>query len=226
MARPAPRDASRAPRTVRTAAARGGAPARTRELRARGQQTLRNLLDAGVQVFDRRGYHAARVDDIVKLARTSHGTFYLYFSNKEDLFRALAEEVATEMQELAESLGPIGPDDDGHRELRDWIERFAGLYERYGSVIRAWTEAEIGSDDFGRLGTDVLAGFARALTDRIRASGAPGLQPEIAALALVAMLERFNYYVLSEQVAVERRRMVDTLARVTHAALFAPAVSR
>src|SRR5262245_1372433 len=85
---------------------RSGAPAQTRELRARGRETMRKLLDAGVEVFAARGYHAARVDDIVKLAETSHGTFYLYFSNKEDLFRALTEEVAAEMQTLAESLGP------------------------------------------------------------------------------------------------------------------------
>src|SRR5262245_44453372 len=81
-----------------------GEPAQGRELRARGRRTLRRLLDAGVKVFADRGYHAARVDDIVKLAKTSHGTFYLYFSNKEDLFRALVGEVAEEMERLAETL--------------------------------------------------------------------------------------------------------------------------
>ena len=70
---------------------------------------MRQLLDAGAEVFAAKGYHAARVDDIVKLAETSHGTFYLYFSNKEELFRALAAEVADEMQALAESLGPLEP---------------------------------------------------------------------------------------------------------------------
>jgi AcrR family transcriptional regulator len=38
---------------------------------------MQRLLDAGVEVFAARGYHAARVDDIVKVAETSHGTFYL-----------------------------------------------------------------------------------------------------------------------------------------------------
>jgi AcrR family transcriptional regulator len=198
----------------------GGAPAQTRELRARGQQTLRKLLDAGIEVFETRGYHAARVDDIVKLARTSHGTFYLYFANKEDLFRALMAEVADEMQVLAEDLGPLTSGPNGRAELQAWIGRFADLYEHYGAVIRAWTEAEIGSHELGRAGTDVLTRFTRVLTDRIAAASPPGLDPVIAALSIVAMLERLNYYVLSRHVRIGRAQMVETLARVTHAGLF------
>ena len=63
-------------------------------MRAQGRKTMRRLLDAGMRVFADRGFHAARVDDIVRAARTSHGTFYLYFTNKEDLLRALANESA------------------------------------------------------------------------------------------------------------------------------------
>jgi AcrR family transcriptional regulator len=196
----------------------GGAPTRTRELRARGQRTMRRLLDAGAEVFAARGYHASRVDDIVKAARTSHGTFYLYFSNKEDLFRALASEVADEMQALAESLGP---DVDDAATLRVWIERFVDLYEHYGAVIRAWTEAEIGRSEFGRLGDGVLTNFTRVVAERIRASSPPGVDASIAALALVALLERFNYYVLSAQVDVPRDEMLSTLTRVVHATLSA-----
>src|SRR5690349_21936859 len=82
--------------------ARGGVPAQERELRAQGRKTMRKLLEAGIKVFGRRGYHAARVDDIVKEARTSHGTFYLYFSNKEDLFRALLHDVARSEEHTSE----------------------------------------------------------------------------------------------------------------------------
>src|SRR5438094_8651889 len=102
----------------RKLSARGGVPAQERELRAQGKKTMRKLLDASMVVFEKRGYHAARVDDIVKVARTSHGTFYLYFANKEDLFRALLADVAEEVRALSETLGPIGPDENGYRELR------------------------------------------------------------------------------------------------------------
>src|SRR5256884_4276727 len=153
-----------------------GTPAQGRELRARGRRTMRKLLDAGVEIFAQRGFHAARVDDIVKLAKTWHGTFYLYFSNKEELFRALAQEVAGEMISLADSLPPIDPGPEGRAELRAWLARFVEGYEHYGPVIRAWTEAEIGGSEVGGpraggLTPDSPVGRSHSLRSPISATG-------------------------------------------------------
>jgi AcrR family transcriptional regulator len=191
-------------------------------LRARGQATLRKLLDAGIEVFAQRGYHAARVDDIVKLARTSHGTFYLYFANKEDLFGALTAEVATAIQELAEELPPLTAGPDGRALLRDWALRFSELYDRYGPVIVAWTEAEIGDSSFGRQGDDLIAQLTGVLIARIRVVAPTGIDATVAALALVAMIERLHYYAMTRQVRLVHDAMIDTLASVTHAAICGP----
>jgi len=194
-------------------------PAQGRALRARGRRTLERLLDAGARVFAERGYHAARVDDIVKAARTSHGTFYLYFASKEDLFRALALDVADGMLELARDLPPLTPDGTGLSSLRDWVDRFARLYERSGPVIRTWTEAEIVDTEFGRIGGDLARQFTEELTHRVRDARA-AIDADVAALALVAMIERANYYVTAKQIQVGRAEMVDTLAVVMHASLY------
>src|SRR5262245_5035160 len=58
--------------------------------RARGEKTRLRLLDAGAAVLPQRGYHDARVDDIVAAAGLSHGTFYRYFANKDEFLRGLA----------------------------------------------------------------------------------------------------------------------------------------
>jgi AcrR family transcriptional regulator len=214
--RPRPRKAA-----AKAPAPRRGAPAQERELRAQGRKTMRKLLDAGMVVFERRGYHAARVDDIVKVAKTSHGTFYLYFANKEDLFRALLADVAHDLSALSDSLGPIGPGPDGFAELRAWLGRFMDLYAHHGPVIRAWTEAEIDDSDIGKLGDSVLTGFTRTLMARIRANAeAAHLNAQIAALALVAMIERFNYYLYSRRIELDREEVLDTLARVIHVGIF------
>jgi AcrR family transcriptional regulator len=201
-------------------AARRRAIGEPRELRARGRNTKRRLLDAGATVLSAKGYHATRVDDVVKLAETSHGTFYLYFPNKEELFRALAGEVAEDMQTLALALEPLRAGATGRARLQSWIAQFVELYRRHGPVIRAWTEAEIGGSEFGRLGTDLLTQFTGVIVGRISEVAPPDLDPAIASLVLVAMLERLNYYALTNQVKVEPDAIAETLARVTHASLF------
>ncbi len=194
-------------------------PVQGRELRARGRRTLSRLLDAGATVFASRGFHAARVDDIVKAARTSHGTFYLYFTSKDDLFRVLAEDVAAAMVELARELPALTPDRDGYEALAAWLFRFTDLYQRYGALIRTWTEAEIVDSDLAQVGGDLISQFALELATRLRAS-APDLDARVGALALVAMIERANYYLEAHQIRVDRDELVTTLAAVTHAGLF------
>ncbi len=193
-----------------------------RELRSRGRRTRGRLLAAGAEVFAERGYHAARVDDVVKLAETSHGTFYLYFANKEELFHALAEDVADQLAALAETLPPLTPGPEGIATLTAWMAEFQAMYRSSGPIIQAWTEAEIVATDVGKLATTVWATFTRALIDRIRASEVNDVDPAVAALAFVAMIERANYYVRTGQVSVAGDAVVDSLARVTHAGLFAP----
>jgi AcrR family transcriptional regulator len=57
-------------------------------------QRRTTLLHAALNEFFNKGFTAARMEDIAKHAGLSKGTLYLYFSNKEALFKALIEEVA------------------------------------------------------------------------------------------------------------------------------------
>jgi AcrR family transcriptional regulator len=47
------------------------------------------ILSAALEVFGEHGLAAARLDDIAKRAGLSKGTIYLYFPNKEELFREM-----------------------------------------------------------------------------------------------------------------------------------------
>ena len=174
------------------------------------------MLDAGARVFADRGYHAARVDDIVKAAEVSHGTFYLYFSSKQDLFRAIAEDIASDMVALARELPALDRDEEG--AFRAWLEQFHDLYERHGKFLRTWTEAEVVDSELGRTASDLVTEFSRQLATRVRAA-APDLDAGTAAFALVSMIERTTYYVQSRQLAVSAADTLDVLAAVTEAAV-------
>lgn len=58
---------------------------------ARAKRTQAQLLAAAQTVFERDGYLAARVTDIAVEAGVSHGTFYTYFTSKNDAFRAVMQ---------------------------------------------------------------------------------------------------------------------------------------
>src|SRR5579883_878634 len=53
----------------------------------RRQQILMHARD----VFAKRGYHAAKIDDIVAAAGVARGTFYLYFEDKRAIFEEIVD---------------------------------------------------------------------------------------------------------------------------------------
>jgi len=208
-----------------------GRPASERKLRARGRRTSARLLDAGLRVFSERGYHAARVDDIVERAATSHGTFYLYFSNKEDLLQALARECAGEMQRLADELGDVTPDAAGHAELRAWVEGFYLTYTRYGAVIRVWMEEQLPDPELARMGTEAFRRLASTLGERMTAGRATGDEPgdepgrvrvraDLAPVLLLAMVERFTYFAASRGRPADEDRLLDDLTLLVQRGFF------
>jgi AcrR family transcriptional regulator len=185
---------------------------------------MAKLMDAGVRVLGERGYHAARVDDVVRLAKVSHGTFYLYFSNKEDLFRTLAIECAEEMTELATLLGPVSTDDDGVDELRRWLNEFVGTYRKYGVVIRAWMEDQVTGRELARLGKRTFNAIIGSLEARLREVHGDDHDATASAAAMLAMVERTTYFVTSRDLSFDDRTVVDTLSVLIHRGFFATTV--
>jgi AcrR family transcriptional regulator len=202
----------------REVAALPGTPAAARELRAQGRKTMRKLLDAGMRVFAERGFHAARVDDIVRAARTSHGTFYLYFANKEELLRALAIQCAQEMGALAGGLGEVSGDAAGAAELRRFLETFFSTYARFGPVLRAWMEGNVEDKQTSELGVAAFTDIAIALGVRMSDAGARGDPATVA--ALMALLERFAYFLVSRQLEFDTDALFDTVTLIVHRGFF------
>lgn len=74
------------------------------------EERPRQIIEAALAVFGERGLAAARLDDIAKRAGLSKGTIYLYFPNKEELFReVIRTTVVTKLEEREQAfLGAPG----------------------------------------------------------------------------------------------------------------------
>jgi AcrR family transcriptional regulator len=84
------------------------------------------LLAAALDLFVERGFAATRLDDVAARAGVSKGTLYLYFTNKEELFKAVVRENVLPV--LGEAEGIIdayeGPSAELFREIAlGWWER-------------------------------------------------------------------------------------------------------
>ncbi len=163
-----------------------------RPLRARGEMTRLRLLDAGASVLPARGYHNARVDDIVEAAGVSHGTFYRYFDNKDDFFRVLAEGASSRMIGLIDRLRLDAPPD----ELRAWLSDWMAAYEADGGVISTWQEMQTNAE---------LAAFSRQVAASVFSRLVRMLErrdfgnPVVDATTLLALIERVPYSVYTLQ---------------------------
>ncbi|MCS0602858.1 TetR/AcrR family transcriptional regulator [Streptomyces sp. LP11] len=82
----------------------------------------RQMLDAAVRIFGRRGYRAASMDEIAELAGVSKPLVYLYLNSKEDLFTACLRREATALTRAVRE--GVRPDLPADRQLWEGLRAF------------------------------------------------------------------------------------------------------
>ena len=198
----------------------GGAPAQDRELRAQGRETVRKLLEAGTIEFEERGFNGVRVDDVVRRAGISHGTFYLYFANKDDLFKALLRDALHDMEIVTGDFPVVTSDETGLRVLRQWVRKFSAAYATHGTVLRTLSSANAPGAMYAD-GLQLFASLTESMTTGMTAAAAAVGRhhdaPELTAFACLMMLERVNFLMTTEvQLPVDE--MTDRIADIMFAA--------
>ena len=131
---------------------------------------MRRLLEAGLAEFDERGYQAVRVDDIVRRARTSHGTFYLYFANKDDFFKTLLRDALHDMGVITDAFPVVTRNDAGRAALRQWVHSFCETYAAHAPVIRTLSQADLVGEEVWGDGLQLLFRLAEAITQGMTAA--------------------------------------------------------
>ena len=100
-----------------SAASEGKAP-RT----ARGEKTLRKILDAALAEFGTRGFSESSIVGITTRARVALGTFYTYFDSKDAVFAALVRDMSAQVRDH------VAPAFDGANDALDAEARALAAY--------------------------------------------------------------------------------------------------
>src|SRR3954454_13358631 len=66
---------------------------------ARGERTLRKILDAARDEFGERGFAESSIVAITQRAGVALGTFYTYFDSKESVFQALVSDMSAQVRD-------------------------------------------------------------------------------------------------------------------------------
>jgi AcrR family transcriptional regulator len=85
------------------------------------------ILVVARDVFARRGYHAAKIDDIVATAGIARGTFYLYFEDKRAIFEEIVDRT---IARLGMSIVRVDPHDSARSvadQVRENIRRIVRI---------------------------------------------------------------------------------------------------
>src|SRR3954469_25383334 len=107
---------------------------------ARGERTLRKILDAAREEFGERGFSESSIVGITQRAGVALGTFYTYFDSKEALFQALVRDMSAQVRDhvapvLKEATNAL----DGEQRA---LESFLQFARKHRHVYRIIDEAE------------------------------------------------------------------------------------
>jgi len=92
----------------------------------------RIILDAARRLLVRRGYRDIPLDDVAREARVAKGTLYLYFKGKDDLLRAVLQDLT---DQLDARLSKIPPRLKGRDALRRAAEVHLAFSDKYRDFV-------------------------------------------------------------------------------------------
>jgi AcrR family transcriptional regulator len=165
--------------------------------------TRERMLNAAREVFETRGFRSASVGAITKAADTAHGTFYLYFANKEDAFVQVIESVGLEFERVQRSAVTLRR----RAAIEATLRGFVDLFMAHRGLWRALLEGMLQSDAVERVWIEVrtglVDGFARGLEREQRAGAVRDFDAAQAAEALTSMAEwhAFTHLMVGDAVA-------------------------
>jgi AcrR family transcriptional regulator len=139
--------------------------------RSKSDLTREKIMQAAHEIFVDRGYHDAKVVDIIERAGCGHGTFYDYFKSKDDALLAILNEIIRELGRLGDStevlMERLAFDD--YEAVRILLRAINEIFDRHGDVLKVYIEAALESTVFSDIFVRFHHQFSSILEHKILA---------------------------------------------------------
>lgn len=180
----------------------------------KSDRTREEFKAAARRVFARSGYLSAKIGDITREAGKSAGTFYLYFTDKEDLLRALVEEFYAELpHNIALGGNGIG---DPLQAIEEGLRGYWNAYQKYQADIVGIFQAAMVDPVYEQIWREIRASGIRMTAHSIRRmqdeGACPGVDPTLLASALCGMVEFACYNWVSRKIDFKDREIEEEAA--------------
>ncbi|GAB2855833.1 hypothetical protein GCM10022221_64270 [Actinocorallia aurea] len=194
----------------------GARRARTRVDRRR-ETTPQRLRDAARVVFERDGFHNARLADISAEAKVGAGTLYNYYRSKHDLLFELMKEVSADLTGIAAD--HVSAQQDPVRRIEEVNRVYIEAFRRNARVLQAVYQARDEDERLQAQWAEVADHFqsrvTRAIAEWQKAGVAyPDLDPRHTAHALTLMVERVVMAWSYEGVEYDAQTLIDTINKI------------
>ena len=191
-----------------------------RDRQAGAEEKRRQILDAAVRVFARRGFHTSRVGDIAEEAGVAHGLLYHYFSSKDEVLQTVFRENWSELLQRFEQVD--ASEEPADEKLRGIVKILLRTWRNDPDLVTVMVR-EVGRS--AQLATQVeVIGQGFAVIERVIREGQAegvfrsGLDPRLASWVVYGGLEEIlTGWVMGrlpdgdEEVARAERTIVDVV---------------
>jgi TetR/AcrR family transcriptional regulator len=159
----------------------------------------RTIFDAAVQEFSTRRFSEASINQIIKTAGISRGSFYQYFNDKEDLYLYMLEQIGKEKLDIIGRAGALKPDADFFEAYLDMTRSAIEWSNAKPDYYRIGMLMELDVSDFiVKLRALTTEGFAvlRKMIERDQQRGL--IKPDLDSGLIVEMIYALNMHFFKE----------------------------
>jgi AcrR family transcriptional regulator len=166
----------------------------------RGERTRQSILTSTKTLIAERSYAAISIADIASHSKTSVGTVYRYFENKDSLLICLLSDCLWEMYQV--SRGNWRSDASFLDNARATTRAYLRAYRSNGALLKSGSDATLESPEirilWRKMHDDLHSRIGRRLLRNQLASNLDPLDPLITMRALASMVDGYAHRAFAE----------------------------